>query len=310
MRWIFHKGYDYGRWLPLPRRIHGFVRDKPSRMRRFLLARGAVRPDEFIIPAPVSETTLAAVHSPGLIAGLSDTRAVAEAAELALLARLPRAVVRHAVVKPQLLAAGGTCAAVRHAANGAWVVNLSGGYHHARPGLSHGFCLVNDVAMAVHELHESGVRPRIVILDLDLHQGDGNAACFAEVADVWTASMHQESAFPVPKLQSDFDVPLPDGTADDDYLTELDGLLGELAELAPALIVYVAGTDPFEHDAIGSLRLSRAGMLERDRRVARFARDLGAGLVVLPAGGYSEMSPEIAASGYIAIARSEVAHHG
>ena len=118
--------------------------------------------------------------------------------------------------------------ALGEAVRGGWAINLSGGFHHARPDLSHGFCLVNDIAIAVTELRAQGLMtrdtPTLAIIDLDLHQGDGNAAAFADDAAVFTASLHQESAFPTPKLRSDIDIGLPDGTDDDGYLAAVDAL--------------------------------------------------------------------------------------
>ncbi|MFP6602608.1 MAG: hypothetical protein VB862_08780, partial [Pirellulaceae bacterium] len=192
------------------------------------------------------------------------------------------------------------CTALAAAAEGRWAFNLSGGYHHARPDLSHGFCLVADVALAVHRLRAGGKRPNILVLDLDLHQGDGNAAAFRGVETVFTASMHEEAVFPFPKLDSDLDVGLASGMADAEYLDHLDACLANISERFQAqILVYVAGSDPFVEDRMGSLRISREGMRERDRRVASYARRQGAALVALTAGGYSESSPDVTAAGYL-----------
>ncbi len=298
---IYDPGYDYGRGVPgLPKQIHGFVREKPSLIRRALLDSGEVREADFSAPDLVGLDDLRAVHTAEVVDALKSSKAVAQAVELPPLAWLPSALVRHIVVNPQLKGAGGTCAALAAAAEGRWAFNLSGGYHHARPDLSHGFCLVADVALAVHRLRADGHRRRVLVLDLDLHQGDGNAAAFAGDDEVFTASMHEEAAFPFPKLASDLDVGLASNLGDADYLDELDRCLSAVAaRFQPEILVYVAGSDPFEEDPLGSLNISRYGMAERDRRVARFARDQGAALVALTAGGYSDASPEITAAGYL-----------
>lgn len=298
---IFDPGYNYGRGVPgLPKQIHGFVRQKPSLIRDALLAAGAFRDAELMGPQFVKVDDLSAVHTAAAVAALSSSSAVARAVELPPLKWLPIALVRHIVVTPQLKGTGGTCAALASAAEGRWAFNLSGGYHHARPDLSHGFCLVADVALAIHRLRAGGKRPNILVLDLDLHQGDGNAAVFRGDQTVFTASMHEEAVFPFPKLESDLDVGLASHMEDAEYLDHLDAFLSDITERFQAqIIIYVAGSDPFVDDPLGSLRISREGMRERDRRVARYARQHGAALVALTAGGYSESSPAVTADGYL-----------
>ena len=311
MRWIHQRGYDYGRGIPFLREVHGFVLDKPGRIRAKLVA-GGVPPRAFEAPGAVDEADLAAIHTPEVLAGLKDAGALATAVELPPLARLPAALVRHMVVRPQLLASGGTALAMRLAAAGHWVANLGGGFHHARPDLSHGFCLVNDVAWGVHCLRRDGDSSRVLVLDLDLHQGDGNAEAFQGRDDVFTASLHQEDTFPIPKATSDLDVGLVGGTVSDAvYRDALDDLLAQVAErFAPQIVVHVAGTDVHEDDGIGSFGLTADGVVARDRRVARFAAEHGAGLVVLPAGGYSRVSPELAAAGFAAVAEVDAQRTG
>lgn len=300
MRFFYTDAYNYGRGLPL-KQVHGFVLDKPERIRDALIAELGLTPDDFEEPPLFDEAELSAIHTPEVLGDLHSARAIARAVELSPLALLPTFVARKVVVLPQLRAVGGTCAAVEAAASGAWVASLSGGYHHARPGLSHGFCLVNDVAAAVQRLPE---RRKVLVLDLDLHQGDGNAVAFAGNPDVFTASLHEGSAFPFPKMQSDLDVELASGTEDEAYLEALEAMLDTIAtRFHPDILVYVAGSDPYIEDPLGALRISKAGMLERDSRVGRFALEHGAGLVALPAGGYCPASPAINAAGFAALAR-------
>ena len=187
------------------------------------------------------------------------------------------------------------------AANGGWAFNLAGGYHHARPALAHGFCLIADVAVALAATEISGP---VLVLDLDTHQGDGNAVSLKDHTNVFTASLHEEAAFPQPKPPSDIDRGLPPGIDDDAYLTILDELLIEIEQkISPAVVVYVAGTDVLAGDPLGAQSLSPQGVIERDRRTARWVKAKGAGLVALPAGGYSEASPHVAADGFAAMAK-------
>lgn len=303
MRWYFAPEYDYGRNLPQHRAVHGFVLDKPSRVRRHLITADVAGESDFERPVPVDEAEVSEVHESGVVFDLHDAYAVSRAVEFDALALLPEETVWQAVVAPQLHACGGTCAGLRAAADGEWAINLSGGFHHARPDLAHGSCLVNDVALAVARLEREGRMRPILLVDLDLHQGDGNATFFAKEDRVFTFSMHEQAAFPVPKAMSDLDVGLPQRTGDDGYLERLELALAEIDErFTPEVIVYVAGSDPFEHDPLGSLQLSPEGMTERDRRVARYAAERGCGLVVLPAGGYSDQSAALTAAGFAEIA--------
>lgn len=307
MKWFYHPGYDYGGGVPgAPRELHGFLLCKPSAIRKAIEGAGLLRASDLLEPEAVSEAELLAVHAAALVEALRDPEAVAEAIESPELSLLPAEMVRQAVVLPQLLAAGGTCAALRVAAAGEWAVNLSGGFHHARWNRMHGFCLINDVALGLARLRREGVSRRTLIVDLDLHQGDGNATMFAEDADVYTVSVHEEAVFPIPKARSRLDVGLPSWLGDDQYLAAVKSALAHARRhFDPEMIVYVAGSDPYEGDPLGTLQVTRQGMLARDGMVARFARDLGCPLVVLPAGGYSSESPPIAAAGFQDIAEIE-----
>ncbi len=301
LRFIYDSGYNFGRGIPFLREVHGFVLDKPARIRKRLVERGVAA--EFERPPRLRERELSAIYPPELLARLRSSRAIAEAAELAVLAALPAAVARHLVVSPQVRASSGTALANSHAARGDWAFNLSGGFHHAGPRRSHGFCLVSDVAWAVSQLRKAGSAQRILVLDLDLHQGDGNAEFFADDASVFTASLHEEAAFPTPKSKSDLDVGLRSRVGDAEYLRALEGLLEAIDEkFKPEILVYVAGTDPFRDDPLGGFEISSEGMRERDERVALFAAKRNLGVVALPAGGYSPASPGLSADGFAAMA--------
>jgi histone deacetylase 11 len=195
---------------------------KPAEIRDHLITSGTVSATDFQHAAGVTEAELREVHTTDLIARLHDPSAVAMAIEVPEAAFLPPEVLWSAVVEPQLLAAGGTCEALRAATAGEWSINLSGGFHHARRDLSHGFCLANDVALAIARLRREGLMRPTLIVDLDLHQGDGNASIFENDDDVFTLSVHEEYLFPMPKMRSDLDIGLPARTGDEEYLRVLD----------------------------------------------------------------------------------------
>jgi acetoin utilization deacetylase AcuC-like enzyme len=302
VKFFYSKRYDLGGGLPL-NDVHGFVLDRPTRTRDALVARHGVAEDAFVEASTVDVGALAAVHDTALVAALQRSAGIAAAVEMPLLRYAPDFLARRAVLLPQLAAAGGTRDALALAADGGWAVNLSGGFHHARPARAHGFCLINDVALAIHALRARGVRPRIAIVDLDAHQGDGNAAAFAEDDDVFTLSVHEQGLFPHPKLTSSVDIGLDAGTDDDGFAAAVDAGLDALRkQVTPDVVIYVAGVDPHVNDPLSSLRVSAAGLVRRDARVARFAKDAGAGLVVVPAGGYTKASPLLSAAGMAAIA--------
>jgi acetoin utilization deacetylase AcuC-like enzyme len=167
-------------------------------------------------------------------------------------------------------------------------VHLGGGFHHAYAGHGEGFCLYNDIAVAVRALRAEGVVKRVAVIDLDVHHGNGTAAIFAEDDDVLTFSMHQQNNYPPVKPPSDLDVGLQDGTEDGEYLDLLEKALADvLGEPAPEFIVYLAGADPYEHDQLGGLSLTLEGLRRRDHMVLERAVERRIPISVLMAGGYA-----------------------
>lgn len=187
---------------------------------------------------------------------------------------------------------GATVAAARHVAqhgtDSGWAAHLAGGTHHAFYDRGRGFCLFNDVAVAVHCLRHAGYAPRVLVVDADVHQGDGSARLFADDALVFTLSIHGERNYPRVKTQSDLDVALPDGVEDEAYLPALDRALEEAWErAAPEFVFYLAGADPFVGDKYGRMALTKQGLAERDRRVFERCSREGVRLVTMMAGGYA-----------------------
>jgi acetoin utilization deacetylase AcuC-like enzyme len=184
---------------------------------------------------------------------------------------------------------GGTIAACRSALNDGIAVSLSGGTHHAFPEHGAGYCIFNDVAVAARAMQAEGRARRIVVVDCDVHQGDGTAAIFAGDSSVFTFSIHGAKNFPLRKERSDLDVELPDGTVDADYLDALEiGLERSLALACADLAVYLAGADPFVGDTLGRLALTKAGLAARDRLVFDQCRGAGLPVAVVMGGGYAK----------------------
>jgi acetoin utilization deacetylase AcuC-like enzyme len=233
------------------------------------------------VPDAATDRELLRVHAPAYLRAVID-------------GSLPREAVRRIgfpwspeLVERSRRSVGGTIGAARAALEEGRGANLAGGTHHAFADRGEGFCVFNDVAVAVRTLQQEGRVRRIAIVDLDVHQGNGTAAIFARDPSVLTTSVHGASNYPFRKESSDLDIPLPDGTTDDGYLEAVDAVLGVAAAHAPDLLFYVAGADAYEGDKLGRLAVTAAGLAERDRRVFAAAESAGTPVAVVMAGGYA-----------------------
>ncbi|MDB5797166.1 MAG: histone deacetylase [Paucimonas sp.] len=183
--------------------------------------------------------------------------------------------------------AGATIAACRAALEQGVAVNLAGGTHHAYAAHGEGFCVFNDAAIAARLMQAERRVRQVAIVDLDVHQGNGTASILARDESVFTLSLHGANNYPFTKEASDLDVALPDGTGDDDYLAALDAALAQMfARFSPQLIIYLAGADPHEGDRLGRLRLTLAGLGQRDRQVFHAAHERKIAVAATMAGGY------------------------
>ncbi|MGW8201001.1 histone deacetylase family protein [Sphingomonas bisphenolicum] len=197
--------------------------------------------------------------------------------------------VTERVMRRSMLSPGGTWAAAKLARVHGYAANAAGGSHHALHDTGAGYCVFNDLAIAAHRLIAEGDAGRILILDLDVHQGDGTASLLAGRGDIFTLSIHAEKNFPVRKARSTLDVGLEDGTGDAAYLAVLAEVLPRvLDDFAPDLILYQAGVDPHGADRLGRLALTDTGLDMRDRYVMRQARGRGVPLASTMGGGYGE----------------------
>lgn len=184
-------------------------------------------------------------------------------------------------------ASSGTTLTARLALEHGIACNTAGGSHHARREQGAGFCVFNDVAVAIRVLQADGAIARALVFDCDVHQGDGTARIFADDPSVATVSMHGEKNYPVHKAVSTIDVPLEDGTEDEAYLASLDATLEEALAIPADIVFYNAGVDPHRDDRLGRLALTDRGLAERDRRVIAAVRRRGLPFVGVLGGGYS-----------------------
>jgi acetoin utilization deacetylase AcuC-like enzyme len=194
------------------------------------------------------------------------------------------------LVRRTLASVGSTLAATREAVATGWGGTLAGGTHHAFAAEGSGFCVFNDIAVAVRWLQQDrNVQcGRVAVIDLDVHQGDGTADIFRGDASVMTVSVHCKNNFPLQKQQSSLDVELDAGVGDEEYLRVLEGVLPRVWDFGPEFVFYQSGVDVLASDRLGRLRLSHTGLMERDRMVMRAVRELGVPFVATLGGGYSE----------------------
>ena len=234
-------------------------------------------------PDPMPREWIEAVHDPAYVAEVLSL-AVPRDKER----RIGFPVTDH-VARRSRLSVGGTWLAARLALAHGYAANSAGGSHHARADSGAGYCVFNDLAVAANRLIAEGDARRILIVDLDVHQGDGTALLTARRDDIFTLSLHADRNFPARKVSSSRDVPLADGIGDAEYLALLaEALPAALDDHAPDLILYQAGVDPHRDDQLGRLALSDAGLDARDRYVMRQAMIRGVAVASTLGGGYGE----------------------
>lgn len=260
---------------------HRFPMSKYGYLREALAVRGLLSDDPAMIPAPADAAMLSRAH---------DADYVVRALDGALTAGEVRRIglpQTEAVIRRSRFAAAGSLLAAHHAFETGIACNAAGGSHHARREHGAGYCVFNDVAVAVRALHAEGAARRVLIVDCDVHQGDGTAAIFAGDRSVLTLSVHAEKNFPFNKAVSDLDVALPDGLGDSSYLAALRRALSSVSAAGPFdLVFYNAGVDVHAEDRLGRLALSDAGIRSRDATVLGWARARGEPVVGVLGGGY------------------------
>jgi acetoin utilization deacetylase AcuC-like enzyme len=275
--------WAHDRWrFPLPER-HRFPIDKYALLRERVVADGIVAAADVLEPAPVPWDWLEAVHDGALVARIRDGSLTLREARGLGLPWSPELVERGR------RAVGGSVAAARFAVEHGLGMNLGGGTHHAGRDFARGYCLFNDVGVALWVLRAEGLASRALVVDCDVHQGDGTAHLFAGDPATFTLSLHGARNYPFQRIPSDLDVDLASGTADAAYLAALDDALDfALPRAQPDIAFYLAGADPWEGDRLGRLALTKDGLRARDELVLDRLRATGASVCVVLAGGYAE----------------------
>lgn len=278
---IYHERYD------LHLGSHVFPAQKYRLIRSLLLERGIASAEDFLEPQPATREQLLLVHTPEWIEKLERGKlSYHEVLKL----EIPYS---RRMVEGVFLATGGTLLAARLALRAGAAFNVGGGFHHAFPGHGEGFCAIHDVAVAVRTLQQEGLLRKALIVDCDVHHGNGTAAIFGGDQQVFTLSIHHFNNYPAVKPPSTMDIHLEDGAGDAEYLARLRPAY-EAAVLGfrPEIVFFVAGVDPYFDDQLGGLSLTREGLYERDRLVFDVALRKHIPVAVVLAGGYARSTQD------------------
>lgn len=245
-----------------------------------LKTEGRIRENNLATPEMPNAREISSLFTPEYWEDLSAARLTTRTAR----SELP---VNRRIIDAQLLAAAGSALAAETALETGAAYHIGGGFHHAFPDHAEGFCYVNDIAWAVLRLRSRSL-PRIAVIDLDLHQGNGTAFYFQQDHRVFTFSMHQEHLYPV-KQKSTLDIGLENEISDDEYLSRLETALNDIfRKFDPCFIIYQGGADPYQFDQLGRLGLTAAGLAQRDEAVIERCRQFGRPMITVLGGGYAE----------------------
>lgn len=273
---VYHQGYD------LHLGAHVFPSQKYRLIFERLKAEGVASTDDFLRPEPASDADILRVHMAEWVKKLKTGKL--SLSEIMTL-EVPYSPE---LVKAFWLAAGGTILAAQSALKDGFGCNLGGGFHHAYPGHGEGFCAIHDVAVAIRRLQADGGIRKAMVIDTDVHQGNGTAAIFAKDPAVFTLSIHQANNYPAHKPPSTIDVDLEDGVEDEEYLGALlPAVRKGMDKFEPEMVFYVGGADPYREDQLGGLALTLEGLKMRDEAVFDEARRRNVPVVTTLAGGYA-----------------------
>ena len=273
---VYHEGYD------LNLGSHVFPSQKYRLVYEKLLADRIAGPEDFVRPEPANDSDILRVHTADWVQKLKTGK-------LTLSEQMKLEVpYSNELVQAFWLAADGSIAAAQHALRDGFGCNLGGGFHHAYPGHGEGFCAIHDVAVAIRRLQHDGAIQKAMVVDTDVHQGNGTAAIFAKDDSVFTLSIHQENNYPAHKPASTIDLDMEDGVGDEEYLGALlPAVHRSLEKFKPDIVFYVGGADAYREDQLGGLALTMEGLKRRDASVFHEVRQRNIPIMTTFAGGYA-----------------------
>jgi acetoin utilization deacetylase AcuC-like enzyme len=273
---VYHERYD------LNLGPHVFPSQKFRLIHEMLLGEGIATKEDFLRPERAGDEDILRVHTADWVRKLKTGTLTASDVMLLEVPYSPE------LVEAVWLAAGGSILAGQSALRDGFGSNLSGGFHHAYPGHGEGFCAIHDVAVAIRKLQADGAVKKAMVVDTDVHHGNGTAAIFGKDETVFTISIHQENNYPAHKPPSSIDLNMADRVDDEEYLDALiPAVQKALDEFGPEILFYVGGADPYCEDQLGGLSLTKEGLKERDRKVFEEARKRRIPVATTLAGGYA-----------------------
>ena len=268
-------------------KMHPFDIRKYEKIHNGLIADGLLSEEQTLNPAPLTEDDLLLIHTKEYLEELKLRKKVAEYLEAPVLQFAPLSLGR-AVLEPFRRASGGTLLAAREALQSGIAINLGGGYHHAKPDRGEGFCLYADVPIAIRKLQSESLIKRAIVIDVDVHQGNGTIVCLPDDDSTFTFSMHQGNIYPIPKETGDLDVELSSGMEDEQYLEILAEYLPKILDDSQADICFiVGGCDPLDGDPLASLKMTAEGIVKRDHAIVQACVERNLPVVLTLSGGYS-----------------------
>lgn len=272
---------------PLPAN-HRFPMIKYDLIREQLLYEGVFELNDFFEPKPIDSSIIHLTHDPDYLSHLKNLTLDAKEAR-----RIGFPLSKQLIAR-EIQIAGGTIECAIHALKYGAALNIAGGTHHAYTNRGEGFCLLNDQAIAANYLIAKGLVQKVLVLDLDVHQGNGTAEIFQENDQVYTISVHGAKNYPFKKELSDWDLPLQDGVEDQEYLALLQIIIDKIPTVfSPDFIFYQSGVDGLLQDRLGRLNLSLEGLKTRDEMVFQFAKQRKIPIVVCMGGGYAEKVSDV-----------------
>jgi histone deacetylase 11 len=292
---IYHPRYNIT--LLGIQKLHPFDSEKYGRVHDFLIKNTKLSKNDFHKPRPVDDKTLLTVHSKKYIKSLNSSITIAAVTEMTLLATIPNKLLQSRLLKPMKYATGGTILGVDLALKHGWAINLSGGYHHAKAGEGGGFCYFADIPIAIKKLWEKKPKAKVMVVDLDAHQGNGVESVLMGEDRVFIMDVYNSDLYPwdtEAKKGISLDLPVRSGIKDKDYLKVVkDGLEQALKDFTPDLVIFNAGTDVFKEDDLGGMLVTEKGIMKRDELVFRMGKENDIPVLMVLSGGYNRKSANI-----------------
>lgn len=292
---VFHDKYDIS--FAGLENLHPFDTKKYGKIAKYLQKTFNITPQSYHMPDKISEDELRLVHTFSYLDSLKSSKTIATIAEMVPFYLIPNFILRKAVLNPMRYATAGTILAAQLAMDNGWAINLSGGYHHAKADSGSGFCFYGDIPLAIKKLRDKNSALKVLVIDLDAHQGNGLEAMLGTDPLTFIFDMYGGNNYPRDTevfKYIDFNYPQADWVADKEYLLCLKNNLPQaIANVKPDLIIYNAGTDVFEKDPLGKMKITKAGIIERDSFVFDQAFKTRTPIMMVLSGGYSEESAGI-----------------